>query len=48
MKTRLSEKMNAIYLIGKFWKYSKKKLAVEKSRFQADLTISEISDFPRF
>ena len=45
MKTRLSEKMNAIYLIGKILERFEKKLAVEKSRFQADLTISKFLTF---
>ena len=45
MKTRLSKKMNAIYLIGKILESFEKKLAVEKSRFQADLTISKFLTF---
>ena len=37
--------MNAIYLIGKNLETFEKKLAVEKSRFQPDLTISKFLTF---
>ena len=46
MKTRLSEKMNAMWPIKKFLEtFEKKKLPVEKFRFQADLTISKFLTF---
>ena len=37
--------MNAIWLIGKILETFEKKLAVEKSRFQAGLTISKFLTF---
>ena len=45
MKTRLSEKMNAIWPIKKILETFEKKLAAEKFRFQADLTISKFLTF---
>ena len=40
--------MNAIWLIEKILETFEKKLAVEKSRFQADLTISKFLTFLGF
>ena len=45
MKTRLSEKMNAIWPIKKILEIFEKKFAAEKFRFQADLTISKFLTF---
>ena len=45
MKTCLSEKMNAIYPIGKILESFEKKMTLEKSRFQAELNISKFLTF---
>ena len=48
MKTRLSEKMNAIYLIGKILESFEKKVGSRKITISSWSDHLEISDFPRF